>query len=86
MDAVAAGLGRQVGPVVHQEGDVARLRHRGQDFGGVADGVVVEVLEAQLHAGDVAGVQRRGQDVGEGVRLQPFGRDQVEPAGVAHRD
>ena len=61
MHAVAAGRERQIGPVVHQEGDAARLRDRPQHVGGAADRVVVDVLQPQLHAGDVAGIERRGQ-------------------------
>ena len=61
MDAVAAGGEREVGPVVHDEGDVARLRDRPQHVGGAADRVVVDILEAKLHAGDVAGIERLGE-------------------------
>lgn len=57
MDAVAAGLGRQIGAVVQDEGDVARLGDREQDVDGAADRVVIDILQPQLETGDVAAVK-----------------------------
>ena len=72
MDAVAAQLGGEIGPVVHQEGDVARLRDRHQDFGGAADVVVRDVLQPQLQPGDVAGLERARQRVGKTARARAW--------------
>ena len=61
MDAVAAGRGGEIGTVVQDEGDVARLGDRPQHVARAPDLVVARVLEAELHAGDVAGVERLRQ-------------------------
>ena len=81
MDAVAVELHREVGPVVHDEGDVALLADRPQRVGGADDGVVGDVLQAQLEGRDVAAVERGAQFVGKDRRmLHALRRDEIEPA------
>ena len=88
MRAVRAEFRREVGPVVDEEGDIARLHKRHQDFGCTADGVrfrrcLVLALETKLQAGDVARVERHLQRVGEGARLEAGRGDEIEAAGLA---
>jgi hypothetical protein len=80
MDAVAAQLDGEVGPVVHDEGDVAFLRDGPQHVGGAPDGVVVHVLQAKLKAGDIASLQRIRQRARERRRIERRRRDQVQAA------
>ena len=61
MNAVAAQFRGEVGPVVENEGRACRLHDRAQQIGGAADGVVIDILQAQLKAGDIAAVQRFAQ-------------------------
>jgi hypothetical protein len=79
MDAVAAELGGEVGPVVEDEGDAAGLRDRAQDRGGTADRVVVDVLQPQLQAGDVAAGERLFETGGKLFRVEGRRREQIEP-------
>ena len=65
MNAVAAGLNRQIGSIVHDDRHTPGLRHRAQDIGRAADFVVVDILETDLQAGHVAGVDRRREIFGE---------------------
>ena len=69
MHAVAIELHREVGPVVHDEGDVALLADRPQRVGGAGDGVVGDVLQPQLEGRDVAAVEGGAQVVGEDRRM-----------------
>ena len=69
MHAVAIELHREVGPVVHDEGDVALLADRAQRVGGARDRGVVDVLQAELEGRDIAAVERRAQLVGEDRRM-----------------
>ena len=79
MHAVAVELHREVGPVVHDEGDVALLADRPQRVGGARDRGVVDVLQAQLEGRDVAAVEGGAQLVGEDRRmLDALGRDEIE--------
>ncbi len=57
MDAVATEFGGEIGPVVHDKGDIVRLRDRLQHRGRPANRVVVDILEPQLQAGDIAAGQ-----------------------------
>jgi hypothetical protein len=79
MDAVAIELGGEIRAVVHDEGDAAILRDRLQDSRGLADRVVVDVLEAQLQAGDVAAGERFFELLGETVGVERGRRYQVKP-------
>ena len=54
MHAVAVELHREVGPVVHEEGDAALLADRAQGVGGAGDGGVVDALQTQLEGRDIA--------------------------------
>ena len=79
MHAVAIELHREVGPVVHEEGDAALLADRPQRVGGAGDRGVVDVLQAKLEGRDVAAVERGAQLVGEDRRmLDALGRDEIE--------
>ena len=64
---------RQVGAVVQQERDAARLGDRQQRLDRPADGVVVDVLQPDLQRRHVAGIERRGQQVGEAGRSRAGG-------------
>ena len=79
MHPVASEFGGEVGAVVHDEGDAARLRDRLQDPGRAPHRVVVHILQAQLQAGDIAAGQRRRQFGREAVGVEGGRRDQVEP-------
>src|SRR5260221_9374373 len=63
MDAVAARLGGEIGPVVEQESDAAPLRYWQQNVAGAFDVVIRRVFQAELYAGDVAGVEGLRQGV-----------------------
>ncbi len=84
MGAVAAGAHGEVGPVVEQKGDVARLRHRTKQLHRMKDLVVRHVLEPELHRADVARVQRLGEQRDERLRHQRRRRHQVKAAGLRH--
>jgi hypothetical protein len=79
MDAVAIELAGEIGPVVHDEGDSARLRDRLQDAGCRPDRRIVAVFEAQLQAGDVAAGERLFELAGEAVGFKRGRRYQIEP-------
>ena len=79
MDAVAIELGGEVGPVVHDKGDAALLGDRLQHRGGGADRLVVDILQAQLHAGDIAALEGGDELRRKSVRVERGRRDQVEP-------
>jgi hypothetical protein len=79
MNAVAIELSREIGPVVHDEGDAAPLREWPQDAGRAADRGVVAVFEAQLQAGDIAARKRLFELFGEAVGVESGRRDQIEP-------
>ena len=82
MDAVAIELERQIGPVVHDEGDAALLADRPQRVGNAGDRAVVNAFEAQLEGRDIAAVQRGAQIGGEDRRmLDALRRDEIEAAG-----
>src|SRR5229473_599391 len=86
MHAVAVELNREVGPVVHDEGDAALLADRPQGVGGARDGGVVDALQAQLEGRDIAAVQRQPELVGEDRwMLEAFGRNEVEAAVLRGR-
>jgi len=82
MNAVAAGIGGEIGPVVNEEGNIPVLASRPQNVDGTADGVVVGGFKAKLDAIDIARVQRFRQDIGERRRLKARRGNQVQPAGV----
>jgi hypothetical protein len=81
MHPVAIEFGGQVGAIVHDERDTARLRDRLQHAGGAPDRVVIDVLQAQLQTGDIAARQRLFKIPGEPVRIKDGWRNQVEPGG-----
>jgi hypothetical protein len=81
MHAVAVQFRREIGAVVHDEGDVARLRDRAQVIAGAADRVVVDVLQAELQAGDIAARERLVKFLRELVGVEGGRRDQVKPGG-----
>jgi hypothetical protein len=82
MDAVGAARRGDVGPIVDDEGDVARLAGRTEQVAGVAQRLVVEILEAELNAGDVIGVERFRERVAEARRFDLGRRDEIEPAAL----
>jgi hypothetical protein len=87
MSAVAAGGAGEVGPVVQQEGDIAGLHHGPQDIDRAADGIIIHILQPQLHGADIPGIERRGQAVPEEGRVEPRRRHEVGPArGVGGHD
>ena len=69
MDAVTAGFMRQVGPVIHNESNVAVLRYGPQDISGAANVIVRDILQSKLNAGDVARIQRFRKWNGERRRV-----------------
>ena len=79
MHPVAIEFGGEVGAIVHDERDIARLRDRLQDAGGAADRVVVHVLQAELQARDVAARERLVEFLRELVGVERGRRDQVKP-------
>ena len=81
MDAIAAHLSREVGPVVQQEGNVALNRQRAQALTGAPYLIVAGVFQAQLYAGDIARIEHLGQLPGEGVEIKARRRNQIEAAG-----
>jgi hypothetical protein len=80
MGAVATELDRQVGPVVHQHGDAAGLRHGQQRLRRAAHRIVIRILQPDLQRGDVARIQRLRQPRREPRRLEGRWGDQVEAA------
>ncbi len=79
MHAVAIELHREIGPVVHEEGDAALLADRAQRVGGAGDRRIIDVLQAELEGRDIAAVERGAQLVGEDRRmLDALGRDEIE--------
>jgi hypothetical protein len=82
MHPVAAGLEGEIGPVIEQKGDAPPLGQRPQRVDRAADGIVVDILEAQLQAGDVAGIERGGELLGEARQIGKTRRgDQIKTAG-----
>ncbi len=80
MDAIAARLGGEIGPVVEQEGGAAPLRDRLQDVAGAPDVVIGGLFQAKLHAGDVARVEGLRQRVAKAQGIECRRRHQIEPA------
>ena len=68
MNAVASQLCGKIGPVVHDESNIAILRHRAQNFCGPAKIVVGNPFKPELNAGDIPAIQRRRQRFGECFR------------------
>ena len=68
MNAVASQLCGKIGPVVHDESNIAILRHRAQNFCGPAKIVVGNPFKPELNAGDIPAIQRRRQCFGECFR------------------
>ena len=79
MHPVAVELGGEVGAIVHDERDIARLGDRLQNAGGAPDRVVVDVLQPQLQAGDIAAGERLVEFLRELVGVEGGRRDQVKP-------
>jgi hypothetical protein len=79
MHPVAIELGGEVGAIVHDERDIARLGDRLQNAGGAADRVVVQILQPQLQASDVTAGQRLVEFLRELVGVEGGRRDQVKP-------
>ena len=79
MHAVAIELHREVGAIIHDEGDTALLADRPQRIGGPDDRLVGDVLQPQLEGRDVAAVEGGAKVVGKDRRmLDAGGRDQIE--------
>ena len=79
MDAVAAGREREIGPVIHEEGDAAALRDGTEQLRRAANRVVVDILQAKLQAADIAGVERLFETLGESGRVERRRGDEIEP-------
>jgi hypothetical protein len=78
MHAVAPCRQREVGTIVHEEGDAALLRHGPERVGSAADRVVVGVLEAKLDRGDVARIECARELSCEVCRREARRRDEIE--------
>jgi hypothetical protein len=79
MHPVAIQLGGEVGTVIHDERDIARLGDRLQDAGGAPYRVVANLLQAQLQAGNIAARERLVEFLRELVGVEGGRRDQVKP-------
>jgi hypothetical protein len=79
MHPVAVEFGGEIGAIVHDERDIARLGDRLQDARGAADRGVVDVLEAKLQAGDIAARERLVEFLRKLVGVEGGRRDQVKP-------
>src|SRR5207249_1681641 len=80
--AVAPAGRHEIGAIVQQELDAARLADGPERVDRALPHVVGGVLQPELDRGDVAGVERPGERVGEGVKVEGLGRDDVEPAAL----
>jgi hypothetical protein len=80
MHPVAIEFGGEVGTVVHDERDIARLRNRLKNAGGAPDRGVVHIFEPQLQAGDIAARERLVEFLRELVGVEGGRRDQVKPS------
>jgi len=54
MGAVRTKFGRQIRPVIDQEGHIMGVGNGHQQFGGVTDFVVRRLFQTQLQTGNVA--------------------------------
>jgi hypothetical protein len=61
VDAVATGFRREVRAVVEKQRDVTVLYNRTEDIAGLADGIVIHILQAHLDTRYVVGVEGGGQ-------------------------
>ena len=68
MNAVASQFCSKIGPVVHDESNIAILCHRAQNFRGPAKIVIGNPFKPELNAGDIPAIQRRRQCFGECFR------------------
>src|SRR5262245_47030638 len=68
----------EVGAVVQQELDAARLADGSEHVDRTLPRVIGRVLQPELHRGDVTGVEGLAPRVGEGMKLERLGRDDVE--------
>src|SRR5262245_26890633 len=78
--AVASRGGHEIGAVVQQELDPARLADGPDHVDRPLPDVVGSVLQPKLYRRDVTRVECLAQRVGEGVKLEGLGRDDVEAA------
>src|SRR5579883_137978 len=83
MDAVAAGGEREIGPIIHEEGDVALLGNRPQRIGRTTNRIVIGALETKLDARDVSRIKRLRKSVREGRGLEGRRCDEIK-AGLRH--
>ena len=79
--AIGAGLLRQIGAVIQDEGDIMGMADRQQRLAGAQHLVIAHVLQAQLEGGHRATIQRRLQAFGEGRQHDLRRRDHVKLAG-----
>jgi hypothetical protein len=61
VDAVATGFRREVRAIVEKQRDVTALYNRTEDIAGLADGIVIHILQAHLDTRYVVGVEGGGQ-------------------------
>lgn len=80
VNAVAPHLGGEIGAVVEEKGCLARLDDRAQDIARLANVVVRDILQAQLHGSDVTGIERLRHHRRKRRRVQARRRDQIQPA------
>ena len=79
MHPVAVKFGSEIGAIVHNECNTARLGNGLQNARGAPDRIVVHILQPQLQAGNVTTRERLVEFIRELVGVEGGRRYQVKP-------